>query len=120
MRFGGYLLVLAHLVLGSGEESVSLERGRDLVLEGKVSVSGDKEYLISVRSPGPVRIHSTVFGQAREHPVVFMVRTDVAVKTWRIPVNSSEYAATLCSVGAGNGMVHYFRLGIKNLCYRKY
>ena len=98
IKMKGYLLMLVPLVLGSGEETVSLERGRPLELVGAVSVSSDKEYLVRVPSPGPVRIHSTVVGQNRQHTVVFMARTEMTVKTWRIPANSSEYAATLCSV----------------------
>ena len=93
--------MLVPLVLGSGEESVNLETGRDLVLAGAVSVSSDKEFLVRVPSPGPVRIHTTVLGQARQHTVVFMARTEMTVKTWRIPANSSDYAATLCSVVTG-------------------
>ena len=88
---------LVHGVFGSDEV---LERGKELVLEGKVSVSSDKEYSIEVSSSNPVRIHSEVKLPDKQHPVVFIIRTENAVKSWRIPSkssgDSSEYASTLC------------------------
>ena len=106
-KYPYFIFFLIPLVLGS-EEKVNLEKGTDLVLEDQVSDSSDKEYLIQVSSSDPVRIHSEVTLQDRQYPVVFMIRTENAVKSWRIPSkssgNSSEYASTLCRGSPNKGI----------------
>ena len=95
-----FLLILVNKVFGFGEVKVQLKKSEELVIEGEVSASSDKEYLIQVSSSGPIRIHSQLNMPSRNHPVVFMIRTENAVKSWKIPTktsgNSSEYSSTLC------------------------
>eukprot|EP00092_Neocalanus_flemingeri_P010561 GFUD01011377.1.p1 GENE.GFUD01011377.1~~GFUD01011377.1.p1 ORF type:complete len:900 (-),score=228.82 GFUD01011377.1:79-2778(-) len=96
-----FVVFLIPLVLGSEEEEVSVKRGKPLVIEGTVSGSSDKVYLIHTSSSAPVRVQSEViWPDNRQHPVVFMIRTENSVKSWRIPSkssgNSSEYGGTLC------------------------
>ena len=102
-----HICFLVTLVLGSDQVSVNLEPGKDLIIGGHVTVTSDKEYLIKVPSSDPVRIYSEVILKDKKHPVIFMIRTDLAVKSWRIPsknsVNSTEHASTLCSGAADKG-----------------
>eukprot|EP00092_Neocalanus_flemingeri_P029565 GFUD01032111.1.p1 GENE.GFUD01032111.1~~GFUD01032111.1.p1 ORF type:complete len:873 (+),score=223.26 GFUD01032111.1:44-2662(+) len=104
-----FVVFLIPLVLGSEEEEVRVERGKPLVIEGNVSASRDKVYLIKTSSSAPVRVQSQVIWPDRQHPVVFMIRTENSVKSWRIPSkssgNSSQYGGTLCRGSAGMKLI---------------
>ena len=102
MRTSLYLILLViNGMCGLGMGNVVLMIGKEEVLEGEVSSSNDREYLIQSSPPGPVRIHTEAALASIHYPVVFMIRTGYSVKSWRIPSkssgNSSEYSSTICS-----------------------
>ena len=103
------LLLLSFLVGGTRSTSIKILAGdggsceeETCSLQSTVSKTEEKEIKIDVKDSGTfIKIHTTVGKQdlGNHATVVFVLTTEVSVKTWRISSDSSgdslQYAATL-------------------------
>ena len=103
------LLLLCSLVGGTQSNSITILKGEggscavnNCSLQSSVTKAEDKEIKIAVNDSGTyIKIHTTVVKQdpGNHATIVFVLTTEVSVKTWRISSESSgdslEYSATL-------------------------
>ena len=113
------LLLLCSLVGGTQNSSITILEGEggfyaeDICrVESSVNKTDDKEIKINVNDTDSyIKIHTTVGKQdlGKQATIVFVLTTEVSVKTWRISSGSSseslQYSATLLPTIISNSTI---------------